>query len=307
MESDFLARMARASHARVERARRVEPESVLKRRAADAPPPASISLSEGGFDLIAEVKFQSPSAGLLISDGRDRDAAARALVYERAGAAVASVLTEPARFGGDLRHLAEVAGATRIPVMRKDFLVDPYQVWEARACGASGVLVILRMLEDERVDEMIRAAGEAGMFVLLEVFDEDDLERAIGRSIPGIPTRDVWIGVNTRDLTTLTIVPERLERLAGRIPLGRIAVAESGIQTAEDAACAARLGYSLALVGTALMRASDPGPLLESLLDAGRGAKREGGRDPLAGQIRRSGRLAHHETPPQSGGACAPA
>jgi indole-3-glycerol phosphate synthase len=289
----------------MEMARQNEPESALRRRAADAPLPAPVSLSGGGFDLIAEVKFRSPSTGPLISADRERDAAARARAYARAGAAAVSVLTEPTHFGGDLRDLAEVAGAVRVPVMRKDFLVDPYQVWEARACGASGVLVIVRMLDDERVDEMIRAAGEAGMFTLLEVFDEDDLARAAGCFIPGVPTHDVWIGVNTRDLATLAVLPERLERLAGRIPPGRTAVAESGIQTAEDAACAARLGYSLALVGTALMQATDPGALLESMLDAGRNAKGDCNRDSLAGRMRASGGPAQHETPPQSGGSCA--
>jgi indole-3-glycerol phosphate synthase len=185
--------------------------------------------------------------------------------------------------------------------MRKDFLVDPYQVWEARACGASGVLVIVRMLDDERIVEMIRAADEAGMFTLLEVFDESDLARAAVRCVPKNPAHDLWIGVNTRDLTTLAVVPGRLEEMAGRMPQGTIAVAESGIRTAEDAAGAARLGYSLALVGTALMQAPDPGALIVSMLEAGRDARGHRAREPHAGRLRVSGGPNPHVIPPQSG------
>ena len=272
--SDFLMRMARSSGARVVEARTREPEAELRRRAMATPAPPRVALSENRFDLIAEVKFRSPSMGTLIREDRERDVAGRARAYGDAGAAVISVLTEPDHFGGNLRDLEQAAHAVEIPAMRKDFLVDPYQVWEARACGAAGVLLIVRMLDDDRIGALIEAAGEAGMFVLLEAFDEEDLKRITSGAIRGASEETVWIGVNARDLATLAVVPERLARLAGRIPAERISVAESGISTADDAADAARSGYSLALVGTALMRAEDPGALVAAMLRAGRAAPR---------------------------------
>lgn len=273
--SDFLMRMARASGARAAEARVREPEAALRRRAMDTPAPPRVVLSGSRFDLIAEIKFRSPSMGNLIADSRERDVAGRARAYGDAGAAVISVLTEPDHFGGDLRDLEQAARAVATPVMRKDFLVDPYQVWEARACGAAGVLLIVRMLDDIRVGEMLEVAVEAGMFVLLEAFDKNDLDRITSGTIPGASAEAAWIGVNTRDLATLDVVPDRLARLAGRIPSGRVGVAESGILTAGDAADAARSGYSLALVGTSLMRAEDPGALIAAMLRAGRAAKNE--------------------------------
>ncbi len=274
--SDFLMRMARASRARVVEARAREPEAALRRRAMATPAPPRVALSENRFDLIAEVKFRSPSMGALIGEDRERDVAGRARAYGDAGAAVISVLTEPDHFAGDLRDLEQAAHAVEFPAMRKDFLVDPYQVWEARACGAAGVLLIVRMLDDDRIGALIEAAGEAGMFVLLEAFDEEDLKRVTSGAIRGASEETVWIGVNARDLVTLAVVPERLARLAGRIPAERISVAESGISTADDAADAARSGYSLALVGTALMGAEDPGALVAAMLRAGRAAPRAG-------------------------------
>jgi indole-3-glycerol phosphate synthase len=273
--SSFLARMAQSSGARAAEARSLESETELRRRAMATFAPARVDFSENRFDLIAEVKFRSPSAGSLVDEDRERDVAARARAYAAAGAAVISVLTEPEHFGGSLHDLEQAARAVAIPVMRKDFLVDPYQVWEARACGAAGILLIVRMLDDDRLGAMLAAAAEAGMFVLLEAFDGDDLARIVSGTISGASSEAVWIGVNTRDLATLEVVPERLTRLASRIPSARISVAESGILTAGDAADAASSGYSLALVGTALMRSEDPGNLIAAMLGAGRAVRCE--------------------------------
>ena len=180
-----------------------------------------------------------------------------------------SVLTEPSRFDGELAHLEGVVAAVPgTPVMRKDFLVDPVQVLEARKGGASGVLLIATMLDDVTLLAMIDCAFEHGMFVLLESFDEDDLQRS-ARYID----RDgqLLIGVNTRNLRTLEVDANRLQRLAPSLPDARC-VAESGLRTAEDAARVAGWGYTMALVGTALMRSDDPGALVMAMREAGAAA-----------------------------------
>jgi indole-3-glycerol phosphate synthase len=184
------------------------------------------------------------------------------------------VLTEPERFGGSLADLAAVAARMQppgLPAMRKDFLVDPYQVLEARAAGAGGILVIVAMLDDPNVADLIACALEQGLFVLLEAFDERDLDRA-ARLAEGRDGR-ILMGLNSRDLRSLAVDPDRLERLAPRFPDGWPKVAESGLENPEDAAGAAAAGYDLALVGSALMRSPDPGALLAAMLDAGRGAR----------------------------------
>jgi indole-3-glycerol phosphate synthase len=266
----FLAQMAAQSEARVRAARsaRSEAELLAACRAAPRPPPLKLA----GFDLIAEIKRHSPAEGAL---GEDTDVAARAGAYADAGAAAVSVLTEPARFSGSLEDLGVAACALYpqgVPAMRKDFLVDPWQVLEARAAGAGGVLLIVAMLSDAALAELLAAAREQGLFVLLEAFDEADLERAANFLAPDAPVAPVLVGVNTRDLRTLAVDPERLARLAPRLPPGVPAVAESGLHTPADAAAAAALGYRLALVGTALMRAADPAALAGAMLAAGRGA-----------------------------------
>jgi indole-3-glycerol phosphate synthase len=175
-------------------------------------------------------------------------------------------LTEPSRFDGELAHLeAVVAAVPNTPVMRKDFLVEPAQVLEARAAGASGVLLITTMLDDAKLQTMIDCAFEHGMFVLLESFDEDDLERS-ARFLGS--DGQLLIGVNTRNLRTLEVDGDRLHKLAAHLP-DATCVAESGLQVAEDAARVAGWGYSMALVGTALMRSDDPAVLITSMRNAG--------------------------------------
>jgi len=184
------------------------------------------------------------------------------------------VLTEPSRFAGDLAHLEEVVAAVpQTPVMRKDFLVEPLQVHEARKAGASGVLLITTMLSDAKLREMLDAAWQHGMFVLLEAFDESDLARAstlleddveCERAASG----QLLIGVNTRNLRTLKIDAARLQCLAPLLPDARC-VAESGLHVADDAATVAAYGYRMALVGTALMRSDDPAALIAAMRHAG--------------------------------------
>ncbi len=260
--TDFLKSMAEASAARAAALARV-PESAL-----DKP---VVPLPRSGFGVIAEIKGRSPAEGAL--GGMDIDHAARARAYADAGAAAISVLTEPSRFDGALEHLSRAAGAAaHTPVMRKDFLVAPAQVVEARAAGASGVLLIVAMLDDATLRSMLDCAAEHGLFVLLESFDTADIARA-RRSLAAadedrLASGQLLFGVNTRDLRTLEVDTGRLERLVAELPDGR-RVAESGIGTAADAAGAARLGYDMVLVGSALMRAGDPGALVEAMRAAG--------------------------------------
>lgn len=269
--SDFLDSMAQGSRERLEAARARVADTQLLERIAALPEPSPLIFHAAGFDIIAEMKLVSPAAGRL--KDQDEDIARRVADYASGGAAAVSVLTEPSRFGGSLTHLSEAAAALvghGIPVMRKDFLVDPYQVLEARAAGAGGVLVILAMLDDAQCREITLAALEQKMFVLVEAFDEQELARG-GELFSGLPETDqLLLGLNCRDLRTLQVDPQRFETAASSFPSVSHRVAESGIETPEHARWARALGYDMALVGTALMRSGNPAQVLADLLAAGR-------------------------------------
>lgn len=275
MSEDFLNSMAVSSAGRTERAQQLRPASQLLDFLALLPPPVPLRLSSQGFDLIAELKLRSPAQGLL-RDGANEDIAKRVLSYAAAGAAAVSVLTEPSRFAGSMSHLERAARAlieAGIPAMRKDFIVHPYQVLEARAAGAGGVLVILRMLPRELLEPLIDTAIEQGLFVLLEAFDESDIRLARDLIAARRSARSLLLlGVNCRDLVTLQVIPGHLERHADMLPEDVLRVAESGVLTAGDAARMAAAGYDLALVGSALMSGSDPHALAGDMLQAGRAA-----------------------------------
>ncbi len=266
--SDFLKTMARASADRASAA-----QGSLRSADLDLP---LVPLQLGAFEVIAEIKNRSPSEGALAAASSSRsEQAAR---YVEGGAAAISVLTEPTQFAGELAHLEEVVRAVAhasVPVMRKDFLVDPIQILEARAAGASGVLLIVTMLSARQIEDMLNCAYEHAMFVLLESFDAEDLQRA-SALLDGARHREqaergsLLFGVNTRNLRTLHVDPGRLKTLGPRLPQGCACVAESGLHNGHDAAAAAGWGYSLALVGTALMRSPDPGQLIREMLTAGR-------------------------------------
>ena len=249
------------------------PEHELRARMAGLPPATRLRL--GTFDLIAEVKLRSPAVGLLKA-AAEEDVGARVATYAKAGAAAVSILTEPSRFDGSLEDLAAGSRALAplgIPAMRKDFLVDGYQVLEGRVAGASGVLAIIRMLPRADLERLIDTALALGMFVLLEAFDAPDLELAQALIDARATQRDLLlVGVNSRDLATLEVVPGRLDALAPLLPRGVKRVAESGVATAADAARLAMCGYDLALVGSALMSAPEPGALARAMLAAGRAA-----------------------------------
>lgn len=274
----FLGRMAASSQRRVQEARSRIPAVQLEARLEALPVAAVPHFSRKGFGLIAEVKRRSPSEGRLAGEGLSPLEQARS--YVQAGALAISVLTEPDEFSGTLDDLAEVAGA--LPgqaVMRKDFLVDEYQILEARAGGAAGVLLIAAILEPERLRTMLSLALQLGMFVLVEVFDLDDLQSCSAIVTEAAAARQddgrVLLGVNSRDLRSLQVDFQRFARLAPALPPGLPWVAESGISTPAQAGVVAGLGYSLALVGTALMRAADPRTAAQALLAAGRAASSE--------------------------------
>ncbi len=270
---DFLALMAASSRARVGDLRSRETLANLRVRACESAVPPRLSRHER-FDLMAEFKRRSPSAGTL---GRC-DVTARVTAYAQGGAAAVSVVTEPTQFGGELSHLrmaAETLAPLGVPVMRKDFITDPYQLFETRAAGGGGVLLIVRMLSRYQLAELIDCARELCLFVLVEAFDEPDLDSAgalVARHAKGANGAPVMVGVNCRDLRSLSVRPERFAELAPRLPSHAIKVAESGIESPLDCVAAARAGYQMALVGTSLMRSREPTPLVANMLAAGRRA-----------------------------------
>jgi indole-3-glycerol phosphate synthase len=205
--------------------------------------------------VIAECKRRSPSKGIL---RRDYAPAAHAAAYAAAGAAAISVLTEPTFFDGSLEHLVQVRAAVEVPLLRKDFIVAEYQLMEAVVFGADAVLLIVGALDDAELGRLLAAARALGLAALVEVHDGVELAKAVDAGA------DV-IGVNSRNLRTLTVDGSVLERLAQAIPSHVTAVAESGIRTPGDIARLSRVGYSAFLVGERLITESDPGAALRSL------------------------------------------
>jgi len=263
--SAFLETMAYRSRQRADEAARHLPMAGLREAALSGPRPRPLRDFGSTFDVIAEIKPRSPSEGSFPT----HDPVAIADDYQRGGAAMLSVLTEPSEFGGSLDSLGQVAAGSEIPVMAKDFLVDPFQVFEARLAGADGVLVIARILSDQVMADIIGSATELGMFALAEAFDGDDLRR-LATAVEG--TANVLIGVNCRDLDSLDIVPERHQELADHLPAGVVAVAESAIRRPDDVERVAGFGYRAVLVGSALMKHDDPSRLVRRMVGAGRRA-----------------------------------
>ena len=216
--------------------------------AADAPRGFVSALAAGPFvAVIAEIKRKSPSAGVI---RRDYDAAALARAYRSGGAAALSVLTDEHFFGGRLEHAAEARSAAPLPVLRKDFLIDPYQVFESRAAGSDAVLLIVRILEGGLLGEMLAVARELGMAALVEVHNAAEAERAAAAGAE-------IIGINNRDLDSLAVDLATTESVARGIPAGRVIVGESGIGSAQDVERLARAGVRAVLVGELLLRSGD--------------------------------------------------
>jgi indole-3-glycerol phosphate synthase len=228
--------------------------------AALAPPPRSFAdalARSGAVNVIAEHKRRSPSRGAIREDLEPADVARG---YEKAGAAALSVLTDEPFFGGRIEHLVAARAATGVPVLRKDFVVDPWQVWEARAAGADAVLLIAAALEDDELSGLLALAGEAGLDALVEVHDRGELDRALGAGAR-------VVGVNNRNLKTLEVSLDTAVSLSPAIPDDVVAVAESGIRTGDDIRRLREAGFAAFLIGERLMSAPDPGAALRSLLE----------------------------------------
>ncbi len=215
------------------------------------------ALSTPNLSVIAEIKRASPSKGLLTEDfhvGR------LAQDYESGGASAVSVLTEPDFFRGALGHLPIARAETSLPLLRKDFVVDPYQVVEARAYGADAVLLIATVLERNQLSELILAAAESGLDHLVEVYSEEDLDKVDFDLIR-------VLGVNTRNLETFEVDTTRLARVFAQIPIDLLRVAESGISGPSDIAALQKAAVDAVLVGEALIRSKDPARLIRALLE----------------------------------------
>jgi len=259
--SDILRRILATKRAEVEAARASVPLAEMERRARAAAAPRDFvgalraKIAAGEPAVIAEIKRASPSKGLL----REHfDPAAIARSYAAAGAACLSVLTDREYFQGAPAHLAEARAACALPVLRKDFIVEPYQVYEARALGADCILLIAAALAAGDMRGLEQLAQGLGMAVLVEVHDAAELEAALALRTP-------LLGINNRDLRSFETRLETTLELLGRVPADKLVVTESGILTASDVARMREAGVGAFLVGEAFMRVPDPGNALRTL------------------------------------------
>ena len=251
--SDVLQEICAVKREHVAACKRRRSMSAVLDEAAAAPPPRGFAArlrharARGNYGLIAEIKRASPSKGLI---RKDFDPAKLARDYEAGGATCLSVLTDPPYFQGADKHLSTARVAVGLPVLRKDFMLDPYQVAEARAIGADCVLLIMAALDDGLAGELAALAGELAMDVLIEVHDEFELERAL-------PVGDGPIGINNRNLKTLKTDIATTRRLAPLVPRDRLVVGESGLSSPDDLATMEAVGVTSFLIGEALMRQPD--------------------------------------------------
>jgi indole-3-glycerol phosphate synthase len=260
---DLLRSIVAATERIVAVRRDREPQTAVERRGGAAQPRGPLFESElgraGRVNVIAECKRRSPSRGVLAVD---YDPVALAGHYQSGGAAAVSVLTEPTFFDGSLEHLAAVRGAVDIPLLRKDFIVDEYQLFEARAAGADAILLIVAALEQDTLRRLQHRAWELGLAALVEVHDESELDRAVDSGAR-------LIGVNNRNLRTLKVDVEASYRLASRIPAQTVAVSESGLQARADLEKLAAAGYRAFLIGERFMTDSDPASAIQGLIGKG--------------------------------------
>jgi indole-3-glycerol phosphate synthase len=256
--SNILDQIVAGKRRELEEARARVPEAELERRLAEAPPVRDFRAAlerPGGVRVIAEVKKASPSAGVIRADF---DPVAIARTYERHGAACVSVLTDAPFFQGSLAHLAAVRAAVGLPLLRKDFILERYQLLEARLAGADAVLLIAEILDEQTLPRLLGQARELGLQALVELYDPENLPRVLASGAR-------LIGVNNRDLRTFRTRLEHTLELAARLPADCCLVSESGIRSRQDVLRLQAAGVRAVLVGETLMRAPDVGAALDEL------------------------------------------
>ena len=266
-KNNFLQAMALSSMKRLEKNKANQSEESLLKSCEEIKRKPFVEF-QSGFLFITEIKKSSPSLGEISKP--EFNLFEQAEAYAKSGSNVISVLTEPSKFNGSLQDLNDISKRfSETPTMRKDFLVEPYQVSEAFLNGAGGVLLILAMLSDRMLKTMIERAINHEMFVLLEAFDEVDMQRAKTIfSEFGPHSSNILLGVNCRDLRTLDVNFSRFENLSSLIPEDVVCIAESGITGASEIEVLSNLGYSGALIGTALMQSETPDQLLKEMMAA---------------------------------------
>jgi indole-3-glycerol phosphate synthase len=257
----ILDKIVAHKHREVEVSRSARALNEILALAAQAPPPRAFAKEIGapGVSLIAEVKRSSPSKGPLRTDINPGHLAR---AYVAGSAAAISVLTDSRFFGGTLQDLEDVNRAVPVPVLRKDFVIDPYQVYEARASCADAVLLIMAILTDATYTQLLALIQSLDMAALVEVHNRVELDRALTANPP-------IIGINNRDLHTFQINLETTRALRPHIPAGTLVVAESGIQAPADVARLVDAGVDAVLVGTALVMSADPGAMARQFVEAG--------------------------------------
>ena len=257
----FLEKVGAIQREEVDRRKASVSLEEMKERVSGLPSPRNLLesiLKNGPMALIAEIKQASPSAGVIQERADIRRIAG---AYQATGACAISVLTEAHFFHGELSHLRQVKDVVSVPVLQKDFIIDPFQIYEGRVAGADAVLLIAAMLSPDQLREFAELARGLGLVPLVEVHDEEDLKKISGLDLP-------LIGINNRNLKTLMVDLETTFRLFGRIRPGTVVVSESGIKNRQDVNRLQEAGVRGILVGEVLMRAADPAQKIRDLLDS---------------------------------------